>query len=227
MLEAMDPNARTRLRRLAQQDADDARRRAEGAPEAKSDLKVLEDIFSKIGTPAFDAINFATHPGLSRSDRVKFMALKAKPEKQVQARLDNDMFNSIANEAGLPVFKTPSQRSDTQNGIISNLRTAVEERLQLETNVRKRALSPDETRKIVESMMMLQIDTTPGTSLWPGNWGGTRPVYSLPPSDPRRVAVEVDDRIRMRGLTLTPAQRQQEIDEELARRTPRKTLPNG
>jgi hypothetical protein len=227
MLEAMDPNARTRLRRLAQQDADDARRRAEGAPEAKSDLKVLEDIFSKIGTPAFDAINFATHPGLSRSDRVKFMALKAKPEKQVAARLDNDMFNSIANEAGLPVFKTPSQRSDTQNGIISNLRTAVEERLQLETNARGRALNPDETRKIVEGMMFQTIDTTPGTSLWPGNWGGQRPVYSLPPTDPRRVAVEVDDDARRRGVTLTPQQRQQAIDRAVKERASSRTLPNG
>jgi hypothetical protein len=223
LLEAMDPNARTRLRRLAQQDADDARRRAEGSGEAKSDLKVLEDVFSKIGTPAFNEINFATLPGLSRSDRVKFMALKAKPEKQVAARLDNDMFNSIANEAGLPVFKTPSQRSESENGRISTLRTAVEERLQLETNARGRPLNPDETRKIVEGMMLQQVDVTPG---W---WRPEtrRPVFSLPTSDPRRIAAEIDDEARSRGVTLTPERRKQLIDRLTQQRSTSRTLPNA
>lgn len=223
MLEAMDPNARTRLRRLADQDADDARRRARGEGEGQSDLTVLESVFAKIGTPAFDQINFATLPGLSRSDRVKFMALKAKPEKQVQARLDNDMFNSIAAEAGLPVFKTPKERGPEENGRIATLRTSVEERLQLETNARGRALTPDETRKIVEGMMIVQVDATPGFF----RRETLRPVYSLPTSDPRRIAAEIDDEARRRGQTLTPERRQQLIDALTRQRTPSRTLPNG
>lgn len=223
MLNAMDPNARTRLRQLADRDADDARRRARGEGEGQSDLKVLEDIFSKIGTPAFAEMNFATMPGLSRSDRVKFMALKAKPEQQMQVRLDNDMFNSIVSGTDLPVFTPPRQRSDEDNARIATLRTSVEERLALQQRARGRPLTPDETRKTIEEMTMVQVDVTPGIL----RRQTLRPVYSLPLTDARRIAAEVDDRIRMRGLTLTPAQRQREIDEELARRTPRKTLPNG
>lgn len=126
----------------------------------RSDGETLHALFQVMPTKQFEDIDLRKYmTKLSRADYRYFeaqqAAMKVKPEKTVEVKLDNDLFNRHAERAGLRPFETTKSESDKAS--LGRLRAEVEERIAQAQAVAKRALTHDEKSLIVERVVDAKV----------------------------------------------------------------------
>jgi hypothetical protein len=149
----MDPKAWASLREHAEN-------KAKGR-DTKTDTAVWLDVQGKITrgeikTPS--ELNQYTNK-LSQADIKGFANLLQKPEKILEAKIDTDDFNGIADQAGLSPFAPTKSEEDRRN--LGLLKQRVEQVIDVEQRNRGRQLTREEKQKLmtreVNNKVMLDV----------------------------------------------------------------------
>lgn len=142
----MDPRTRIEMRRVI-------RAQAEGH-EVKTDMATWLDVNNRIA--AGEQVNLLDYRGrLSPGDIKHFAGKMASPEKVLEARMDSEDFNTLADRAGLHPFKTG--QSEDEKRALGTLKQAVEQRINYEQQTRKRVLTRDEKQTVMQQVIDNQV----------------------------------------------------------------------
>lgn len=176
----MDPKAWAALREHAEN-------KAQGKA-TKTDTATWLDVQSKILSGEIkDPKELAGYVNkLSPSDIKGFATMMSRPEKIVQARMDTEDFNSIADQAGLKPYDPT--KNENQRRALGEMKQKIEALIDVEQSVKKRELTRVEKMELMRSEINNRVIV--GGSLLGSLWSdGAKPVVALTEDERKRVVV--------------------------------------
>lgn len=201
--EAYQAETRTYERkRRAKQDAD------EKAYSVYEDLASDPQALSKMS----EADIVKRLPDLGKTNMTGLLALRNQlnsPDKVLAATIDADMFNTVAEEAGLAPYKTG--KSDTEKAQLGALRKYVEDLIDREQKDKKRPLTREEKQKLIDGAV-LELPAFKGGSGWSIFPGGApffdqtlkKRAFEITTADiPPAAKKEIDNVLKSQGIANT------------------------
>lgn len=122
---------------------------------------------------------------VSPGDLKALATLQQKPEKIVQARMDQDDFNAVADTMGLAPYRANTEDKKRELGY---LKSRVESVIDVEQQSRKRELTREEKRKLMQEELAKTV-TVDGFFT-----NSNKPVIQLKPEEVTKVVVPDDQR---------------------------------
>lgn len=176
----MDPKAWASLREHAEN-------KAKGVS-TKTDITVWAEVRDKIERGEItDTKSLLNYRGkLSDGDIKAFTTLLSKPEKVLQARIDTEDFNSVADQAGLKPFDPT--KNEVQRRGLNEMKQKVEALIDLEQANKKRELTRVEKMELMRTEINNRVIV--GGGLFGSVWtDGAKPVVALTEDERKRVVV--------------------------------------
>jgi len=116
-------------------------------------------------------------------------ALLNAPDKVRNATIDEDLFNQLADQAGLKPYAPAAKRTDTDNARLGALKSTVLDRIAQEQRANGKELSRDQKRAIMQEEIDRKV--TLSVPWYRKGSGVTVPESTLRPGEPRpRIALE-------------------------------------